>query len=138
MFSHNNFFSSLNPALIELPQPRLTQGRGDQEQEQLDRAMLQAEVMKIEADAQDYGIVYHLIHEIFSRTYSPINQKSRELLKIIQDQTADLFGNEFKPFTVQNLSDWVGVSESSIRRRLRDLVYRGIVSEDKDKNIRDI
>ncbi|NQV32182.1 MAG: hypothetical protein HQ515_05770 [Phycisphaeraceae bacterium] len=80
----------------------------------------------IEADAVDYAIVYPLILKIFSRTYSPINQKSRDLLKIIQDHACGYF-------TINELVRWAGISDASIRRRLHDLVGRGIVEENKEK-----
>jgi hypothetical protein len=85
----------------------------------------------IEADTTDYKIAYNLISTIFARTYSPINQKSRELLSVMQDRTKDL-SNGFSECTIQQLESWVGISSASVRRRLKELIFTGIVSENKE------
>jgi len=85
----------------------------------------------IEADFMDYEISFHLVSKIFGRIYSPINQKSRELLLVIEEKTKDLAGN-FDGFTIQKLTNWIGISEASVRRRLKELVFKGIIEEKKD------
>lgn len=82
----------------------------------------------IEADIKDYEIIYHLILKIFSRTYCPINEKSRDLLKIIIEKNVS--ENDFK---IQQLVEWTGISDASVRRRLRELIFKGIISEDKNQ-----
>lgn len=82
----------------------------------------------IEADIKDYEIIYQLILKIFSRTYCPINQKSKDLLKTIIEKN-----NSESDFKIQQLVEWTGISDASVRRRLRELVFKGIVSENKDQ-----
>jgi hypothetical protein len=79
-------------------------------------------VLTIKADDGDYEIVYPLIMEIFARTYSPMNEKSRDLLRVIMDR------NTSERFTIQDLTAWAGISDASIRRRLRELTERGIIA----------
>ncbi len=88
----------------------------------------------ITADEKDYKITYRLMKKILARTYSPLNQKSKDLLEILLDKTkpdpnssVDAYGM----FTNQDCQHWVGLSEATIRRRLGTLVWTGIVSVDK-------
>ncbi len=55
-----------------------------------------------------------------------INQKSSELLLVIKEKTKNLAGN-FDGFTIQKLTNWTGISESSVRRRLKELVFKVII-----------
>ncbi|MEN6307975.1 MAG: hypothetical protein ABFD91_09495 [Anaerohalosphaeraceae bacterium] len=80
-------------------------------------------LLTIRADDRDYEIVYPLIMRIFARTYSPMNEKSRDLLRVIMDR------NTSERFTVQDLTGWAGISDASTRRRLRELIERGIIAE---------
>jgi energy-coupling factor transporter ATP-binding protein EcfA2 len=78
------------------------------------------------ADEIDYGIVYPLVMKIFARTYSGINEKSRDLLRIIIERSPHY------SFTILELHGWAGISDASVRRRLRELVEQGIVLESRD------
>ncbi len=84
-------------------------------------------VLILQADEVDYAIVYPLMMKIFSRTYSPMNEKSRDLLKIIIEHHPN------NPFAILDLVSWSGISDASVRRRLRELVERGILSENRDQ-----
>jgi hypothetical protein len=88
----------------------------------------------ITADEKDYKITYRLMKKILARTYSPLNQKSKDLLEILLDKTkpdpnsaVDAYGM----FTNQDCQRWVGISEATVRRRLGILVWVGIISVDK-------
>lgn len=83
-------------------------------------------VLILQADEIDYGVVYPLVMRIFARTYSGINEKSRDLLRIIIERSPEY------SFTILELNGWAGISDASVRRRLRELVERGIVSECRD------
>lgn len=88
----------------------------------------------VEADEKDYRIVYQLMRKILSRTYSPLNQKSRDLLHILLDKTkaeSNITIDTYKPFTNRDSQNWTGLSEATIRRRLGSLVWAGIVTVDK-------
>jgi len=87
----------------------------------------------IEADEKDYYIVYQLMRKILSRTYSPLNQKSRDLLDVLLVETkpeSDNFIEGYKYFTNQDCQGWTGLSEATVRRRLRPLVRTGILTVD--------
>lgn len=83
-------------------------------------------VLVLEADEFDYAIAYPLVMKIFVRTYSGINEKSRDLLRIIVERSPEY------SFTILELDTWAGISDASVRRRLKELVERGIVSECRD------
>ena len=88
----------------------------------------------IEADEKDYRIVYQLIRKILSRTYSPLNQKSRDLLELLLVKTKpgpDSLVDGYKFFTNQECQHLTGLSEATVRRRLGSLVWIGIVSANK-------
>ncbi|MFX0194889.1 MAG: hypothetical protein ACFFCW_02110 [Candidatus Hodarchaeota archaeon] len=88
----------------------------------------------LEACADDYRIVYQLIKKILSRTYSPLNQKSRDLLDILMDKTTaepESMVDGYKYFTNQDCQNWTGLSEATVRRRLGPLAWTGIVTVDK-------
>jgi len=86
----------------------------------------------IEADEKDYRIVYQLLQKILIRTYSPLNQKSRDLLELLLVKTkSDSLVEAYEPFTNQDCQKWTGLSEATVRRRLGPLVWVGIVSVDQ-------
>ena len=88
----------------------------------------------IEADEADYKIAYQLMKKVLSRTYSPLNQKSRDLLHILLDKTkpgSNTAIDAYRPFTNRDCQNWTGLSEATIRRRLGSLVWAGIVTVDK-------
>ncbi len=88
----------------------------------------------IEADGTDYKITYRLMKKILARTYSPLNQKSKDLLDVLLLKTkpeADNPAGVYKTFTNQDCQNWTGLSEPTIRRRLGPLVWTGIVGVDK-------
>lgn len=88
----------------------------------------------IEADEKDYRIVYQLMRKILSRTYSPLNQKSKDLLDTLLEKTkpeSDNFTDGYTSFTNQDCQAWTGLSEATVRRRLGSLIWVGIVTVDK-------
>ncbi|MFX0198517.1 MAG: hypothetical protein ACFFCW_20550 [Candidatus Hodarchaeota archaeon] len=86
----------------------------------------------IKADEKDYRIVYQLLQKILIRTYSPLNQKSRDLLELLMVKTkSDSLVEDSEPFTNQDCQKWAGLSEATVRRRLGPLVWAGIVSVDQ-------
>jgi len=85
----------------------------------------------MEADENDYEIAYRLMTSILSRTYSPLNQKSRDLLEVLLQKTKLGTIKDYQSFTNQDCQSWTGLSEPTIRRRLWDLVWVGIISVDK-------
>lgn len=88
----------------------------------------------IEADEKDYRIVYQLLQQILIRTYSPLNQKSRDLLELLLVKTksdTDSLVEAYESFTNQDCQKWTGLSEATVRRRLEPLVWAGIVSVDQ-------
>jgi hypothetical protein len=88
----------------------------------------------IEADENDYKITYRLMKKVLARTYSPLNQKSKDLLEILLDRTKpepNSAVDAYRMFTNQDCQHWVGLSEATVRRRLGTLVWTGIVSVDK-------
>lgn len=87
----------------------------------------------IEADEIDYNLAYSLIARVLERTYSPINEKSRVLFKIIKDKALYGTGFEADTFTIHDIIQWTGVCEKTVRNRLVDLIFCGIVSVDKSK-----
>ncbi len=82
----------------------------------------------IEADEVDYSIAYKLMSKVLSRKYSPLNQHSRELLKIILKNAG-----EDTEFFQKDCERWCGLSNSTIRRRLIPLEWAGIITVNKDK-----
>lgn len=88
----------------------------------------------IEADENDYKITYRLMKKILARTYSPLNQKSKDLLEILLDRTKpepNSAVDAYRMFTNQDCQHWAGLSEATVRRRLGALVWAGIVGVDK-------
>lgn len=88
----------------------------------------------IEADENDYSIAYLLMKKVLSRTYSPLNEKSKDLLDKLLDKTKaepDSTLDVYKFFTNQDCQNLTGLSEATIRRRLGSLVWAGIVTVDK-------
>lgn len=85
----------------------------------------------INADSSDYEIAFNLISKLFARIYSPVNQKSLELLNTIDSKTKNS-ADGFCDFTISQLYKWAGISESGIRRRLKELVNRGIIKENTE------
>lgn len=86
------------------------------------------------ADENDYAIAYQLMGKILARTYSPLNQKSRDLLDILMDKTKpadESAADAYRFFTNQECQHWAGLSEATVRRRLGSLVWIGIVTVDK-------
>ena len=79
----------------------------------------------IEADEIDYKIIYGLMSMVLARTYSPLNQQSRDLLQKVSEQ-ADT------EFTQKDCELWCGLSNTTVRRRLSPLASAGIISVDKD------
>ena len=79
----------------------------------------------IEADEIDYKIAYELMNTILARTYSPLNQQSRDLLQTISDHvSADT------DFTQKDCEQWCGLSNTTVRRRLGPLISAGILTVD--------
>ena len=88
----------------------------------------------ITADEKDYKITYRLMKKILARTYSPLNQKSKDLLEILLDRTKpepNSAVDAYRMFTNQDCQHWAGLSEATVRRRLGALVWTGIVGVDK-------
>lgn len=79
----------------------------------------------IEADETDYKIAYELMNTVLARTYSPLNQQSRDLLQKVLDHTDT-------EFTQKDCEQWCGLSNTTIRRRLSPLISPGIITVDKD------
>jgi len=87
----------------------------------------------LDADEFDYRIVYRLMKGVLIRKYSPMNQQSRDLLETVLEKTetkADSAANEYTDFTQQDCEEWIGTSNSTVRRRLKPLLSAGIVSVD--------
>ena len=82
----------------------------------------------IEADEVDYEIVYRVMNTVLARTYSPLNQQSRDLLKNVLERT-----DKDTDFTQKDCEQWCGLSNTTVRRRLDPLVSAGIVDVGKDK-----
>lgn len=83
----------------------------------------------IEADATDYAIVFRLLAPILPRVYSGLNHKSLELFELLTERTSDGdSGNAL--FTSKDCQEWSGVSEATIRRRLKPLVDAGVVAQE--------
>jgi len=81
----------------------------------------------IEADEIDYEIVYGLMNTVLARTYSPLNQQSRDLLQKVLEHT-----DTNTDFTQKDCEQWCGLSNTTVRRRLSPLASAGIISVDKD------
>ena len=81
----------------------------------------------IEADEIDYEIVYGLMNTVLARTYSPLNQQSRDLLQKVLEHTDT--GTEF---TQKDCEQWCGLSNTTARRRLSPLESAGIVTVNKE------
>jgi len=81
----------------------------------------------IEADEIDYEIVYRLMNTVLARTYSPLNQQSRDLLQKVLEHT-----DTNTDFTQKDCEQWCGLSNTTVRRRLSPLASAGIISVDKD------
>jgi len=79
----------------------------------------------IEADETDYKIAYELMNTVLARTYSPLNQQSRDLLQKVLDHTDT-------EFTQKDCEQWCGLSNTTVRRRISPLVSPGIITVDKD------
>jgi len=82
----------------------------------------------IEADETDYRVAHSLIANVLARKYAPLNQKSLDLLGIVQDHVAP-----DEEFTQKNLQDWTGASNTTVRRRLDSLVSCGVVAANTEK-----
>lgn len=88
----------------------------------------------IKADENDYSIAYQLMQKVLVRTYSPLNQKSKDLLDILLEKTKPELNSAldaYQGFTNPDCQGWAGLSEATVRRRLGSLVWVGIVSVDK-------
>jgi hypothetical protein len=81
----------------------------------------------IEADEIDYEIVYRIMNTVLERTYSPLNQQSRDLLQTMLQHT----GRDID-FTQKDCEQWCGVSNATVRRRLSPLVSIGAISVNAD------
>ncbi len=75
----------------------------------------------IEADEIDYEIVYGLMNTVLARTYSPLNQQSRNLLQKVLEHT-----DTDTDFTQKDCEQWCGLSNTTVRRRLGPLLWAGI------------
>jgi len=62
---------------------------------------------------------------VLARTYSPLNQQSRDLLQKVSEQ-ADT------DFTQKDCEQWCGLSNTTVRRRLNPLVSAGIITVERD------
>lgn len=82
----------------------------------------------IEADEIDYARAYDLMNSVLARKYSSLNQQSHDLLCKIRDNTKDN-GNGY--FTQADCEKWCGVSNSTVRRRLKPLIFAGVVLVDE-------
>jgi energy-coupling factor transporter ATP-binding protein EcfA2 len=91
-----------------------------QKQVQYDRVTSQE---YIEADEIDYEIVYGLMNTVLARTYSPLNQQSRDLLQKVLEHT-----DTNTDFTQKDCEQWCGLSNTTVRRRLSPLESVGIVT----------
>jgi hypothetical protein len=81
----------------------------------------------IEADEIDYKIAYELMNTILARTYSPLNQQSRDLLQKVLEHT-----NTDTEFTQKDCEQWCGLSNTTARRRLSPLESAGIIAVNKE------
>ncbi len=81
----------------------------------------------IEADEIDYEIVYGLMNTVLARTYSPLNQQSRDLLQKVLEHT-----DTNTDFTQKDCEQWCGLSNTTARRRLSPLESAGIVTVNKE------
>ena len=79
--------------------------------------------MYIKADEIDYEIAYELMKPVLARTYSPLNQQSRDLFRTVLDHTGIN-----TPFTQSDCEQWGGVSNTTIRRRLSPLIWAGVMT----------
>ena len=77
----------------------------------------------IEADEIDYAISYGLMSTVLARKYSPMNQQSRDLLRIVSERADE-------PFTQKDCELWTGLSNTTVRRRLAPLVSAGVAAAD--------
>jgi hypothetical protein len=80
----------------------------------------------MEADEIDYKIAYGLINVVLARTYSPLNQQSRDLLRIVLEHI-----EPDTDFTQKDCEQWCGLSNTTVRRRLNPLTWAGIVTADE-------
>lgn len=81
----------------------------------------------IEADEIDYEIVYGLMNTVLARTYSPLNQQSRDLLQKVLEHT-----DTNTDFTQKDCEQWCGLSNTTARRRLSPLESAGIITVNKE------
>jgi len=81
----------------------------------------------IEADEIDYEIVYGLTNIVLARTYSPLNQQSRDLLQKVLEHT-----DTDTEFTQKDCEQWCGLSNTTARRRLSPLESAGIITVNKE------
>jgi len=81
----------------------------------------------IEADEIDYEIVYGLMKTVLARTYSPLNQQSRDLLQKVLEHT-----DTDTEFTQKDCEQWCGLSNTTVRRRLLPLELAGIITVNKE------
>lgn len=87
----------------------------------------------IMADEHDYALAHRLMRGVLLRKYSPIDSHSRDLLKTVISRTllANADGTKrYGEFTIADAVEWTGVSEPTVRRRLKPLVAVGIIMED--------
>ncbi len=81
----------------------------------------------IEADEIDYEIVYGLMNTVLARTYSPLNQQSRDLLQKVLEHT-----DTDTEFTQKDCEQWCGLSNTTVRRRIWPLESAGIITVNKE------
>jgi len=73
------------------------------------------DVEYIEADEADYRIAHQLMKKVLSRTYSPLNQKSRDLLYVLLDRTkpeSNTAIDAYKPFSNRDCQNWDRIERS--------------------------
>lgn len=81
----------------------------------------------IEADETDYKVAYELMNTVLARTYSPLNQQSRDLLLTMLDHVSTDTN-----FTQKDCEQRCGLSNTTVRRRLSPLASAGIITVDND------
>ena len=67
------------------------------------------------------------MNTILARTYSPLNQQSRDLLQKVLEHT-----DTDTEFTQKDCEQWCGLSNTTARRRLSPLESAGIITVNKE------
>ncbi len=80
----------------------------------------------IEADATDYAVALELFGPVLGRIYDPLDGVARETLMRLDEA----FGAEM--FTRDTASKALGISEGHATRRLKPLIARGLITQDRE------